>query len=357
MRRACKLSLKFVTTKKRARVKALLQAYRAAVNFYIRSLWDTPGRLDKDTLARLPNVNTRLSARYKSQALKQALEIVVSTRKACKATSKRASLPVFKGDAVLDAKFVDVVKEESEDIFDVFIKLSSLTKGKRIVIPSKGTSVLTKWLSKEGAKLVQGCSLSEDSLKVWVECPDPELKPHGKSLGLDIGMNNLIALSDGTFIGSDFKDVRTRVAAASPGTKAKRRAILARDNYIQQQVNRLPWSTLKVLAVEDLKNVKRGKSPKRGKPFRKAAAPWIYRRVLEAITQKAQEYGVLLMSVPPQFTSQQCPSCGTVDRRNRNAGCFKCIDCGYTQHADTVGALNILQKALLKVGSLESPTH
>jgi predicted transposase len=77
MRRAVKVSLAFATQEKRRQINALMEAYRAAVNFYIRSLWNDRGKLDKTTLARLKS--TRLSERYKSQALKQALEIVVAT--------------------------------------------------------------------------------------------------------------------------------------------------------------------------------------------------------------------------------------------------------------------------------------
>jgi len=347
--------MKFITASKRRRLSALLQAYRAAVNFYIQSLWTSPGKLDKDTLSRLQPIGTRLSARYKSQALKQALEIVVSTKKACKALGKRAKIPIFQGDAVLDAKFVDINIDPGTSTFDIFIRLSSLTRGRRIILPTKGTAVLNKWLGVPDSSLVQGCSLSENSLTVWVEMPEPSMKKTGLSLGLDMGMNNLIALSDGSFLGEDFKKIRTKVAKAPNGSASKRRAMVARDNYINHQVNSLPWDTLKLIAVEALKNLKRGKSPGRGKAFRRAAAPWTYRRVLEAVTRKAQENGVLLVAVPPQYTSQECPSCGTVDRRNRSAERFKCINCGHSQHADTVGAINVLTKALRKAGSLESP--
>ena len=74
MRRAVKVSLAFATQEKKRQINALMEAYRAGVNFYIRSLWKDRGKLDKATLARLKH--PRLSERYKSQALKQALEIV-----------------------------------------------------------------------------------------------------------------------------------------------------------------------------------------------------------------------------------------------------------------------------------------
>src|SRR5919198_877759 len=53
MRRAGKVSLALATEEKKRQINALMEAYRAGVNFYIRSLWKDRGKLDKATLARL----------------------------------------------------------------------------------------------------------------------------------------------------------------------------------------------------------------------------------------------------------------------------------------------------------------
>jgi len=108
VRRACKVSLEFLTEAKRRRLGALLQAYRGAVNFFIRSLWEQPGKLDGKTLARLPKENTRLFESLGFVALGEALETVDSTQKAARATGIPASCPHFTGAAVLDGKFVMV---------------------------------------------------------------------------------------------------------------------------------------------------------------------------------------------------------------------------------------------------------
>ena len=152
MRRAVKITLNLATQSKRSKIDVLLEAYRAAVNFYIRSLWNAYGRLDKETLARLDH--TRLSARYKSQALKQALETVVATRKAAKVIKKYVSVPQFNGSATLDAKFVTI--EEGRGSFDLVIRLSTLNSGQRIVLPTRKTRILNKWLAYPGARLIQG---------------------------------------------------------------------------------------------------------------------------------------------------------------------------------------------------------
>lgn len=45
------------------------------------------------------------------------------------------------------------------------------------------------------------------------------------------------------------------------------------------------------------------------------------------------------------YTSQTCPSCGYVSKKNRNQEEFKCISCGYINHADKVGAINTAKQA------------
>jgi len=353
MRRACKLTLRFATDKKRRAVNALMEAYRAAVNHYIRHLWNERGRLDKETLALLPDSCTRLSSRYRSQALKQAMETVVFTKKAVKGTRKRCSMPIFRGPAILDSKFITI--EEGNGSFDLVVKLSCLEKGKRIVIPTRKTKVLNKWASRPLAKIVQGCAINENSITIWVAIPDVEPKS-GASLGVDIGINKLMSLSDGSHIGMDFRALRDKIKRKKPKSKAKGRAIKERNNYIHRAINLLPWGSIGLIAIEDLKHLKTGKQKNRGKQFRKALIPWTYCQVIEVLKQKAQENRVHLVAVAPAYTSQTCPSCGTVSRDNRKAEKFHCINCAYSRDADTVGAMNILIKALRSVGSVESPT-
>lgn len=55
--------------------------------------------------------------------------------------------------------------------------------------------------------------------------------------------------------------------------------------------------------------------------------------------------GGMLIAVPPQHTSQTCPSCGHVAKENRQTQAkFECVDCGYEEQADVVGAMNILAR-------------
>lgn len=349
MRRACKVTLKFLTASKRGAIQALLSRYRSAVNFYVRSLWKDRGSLDAATLDRLRQ--TELSARYKSQALKQALEVVIGTRKAAKAIGKMVSCPVFCGSATLDAKFVSI--EDGRGSFDLIVRLSGLVKGQRITIPTRHTAITRKWLAR--GQFVQGCSLSEDRLTLWVDVPDEEPRATGVKIGVDVGMNKLLSDSDGNHYGREFKVIRDKLVRRQPGSKGRQRASRERENYINRTINLLPWFCMMLIGVEALHDMKRGKSKKRGKTFRKAVAPWLYRRVLTRIENKAEENRVLLVRVDPANTSRTCPQCGRCDPLNRRGEDFCCVACGHTADADTVGATNILGRTTATIGSVESP--
>jgi len=54
--------------------------------------------------------------------------------------------------------------------------------------------------------------------------------------------------------------------------------------------------------------------------------------------------GGRLIVVPPHNTSQTCPACGHVSADNRQTQArFVCVECGFEENADVVGAINILK--------------
>jgi len=351
MRRACKITLKHITKKKQNQINSLLAAYRTAVNYYIKTIWIEGGQLNQETLSKLKN--SRLSERYKSNALKQALEITSSTKASSKTTGKQAGMPIFNGSAILDKKFITI--EKGNKSYDLIIKLSTLNKGHRITIPTRKTRVLNKWLDKPLAELIQGCSLSEKHLILSIKLPDLPNKKEGTIIGIDIGINKLLSDSNGDHYGRDFKRIKDKILRKKLNSKGRKRAYRERENYINRTVNLLPFQLISVLGIELLKNMKKGKRRNRGKLFRKAIAPWTYRQVLNRIKLKSQENRVRLVEVNPANTSRICPACGRCDKDNRRGENFLCISCGHKADADTIGAQNILAKTLRTLGSVESP--
>ena len=84
---------------------------------------------------------------------------------------------------------------------DLVVRLSTLPPKERITIPARKTRVRNKWFSRPGARLVQGCVLSQTAIVVWVEFPEPQARESGDVIGIDVGISKLIATSEEQTIG------------------------------------------------------------------------------------------------------------------------------------------------------------
>ena len=55
--------------------------------------------------------------------------------------------------------------------------------------------------------------------------------------------------------------------------------------------------------------------------------------------------GGWLVAVPPQYTSRTCPCCGHISADNRKTQArFACVECGFADNADLVGAITIVER-------------
>lgn len=341
MTRSVRISLDLASDSKRRRLAAFLREFRTASNFYTDSLWKEKGKLDAKTLKRYRDGSLGYSQR--ASALKIALETVIATRKLSKAIRKRVRCPMFR-KAVRLSKLICSI-ESAKCSFDFVLKLSGLVPGKRIVIPFASHARLNHWLSKPGAEILDGAIVTENYAWIYIRVPDHSPKTEGETIGLDVGMNKMIADSNGIFHGKEFKDVCAKVRRKKRGSRAKLRARRMRQNYVNCVCRRLPWQTTKTFVLEDLTGMKVGKG-NRSKRSRKFLAPWSYRQVRSRLEQLAPENRVRLVFVNPKDTSRTCPSCGLENAKNREKEQFRCVECNYTNDSDYVAARNILYKAL-----------
>jgi putative transposase len=105
------------------------------------------------------------------------------------------------------------------------------------------------------------------------------------------------------------------------------------------------------LQVRNMSRSSKGNSEQHGKRVKQKAGlnrsildqGWgEFRRQLE---YKMAWSGGILLAVPAHYTSQTCPCCGHVAKENRlNQAEFVCVDCGYGENADVVGAINVLER-------------
>jgi len=89
----------------------------------------------------------------------------------------------------------------------------------------------------------------------------------------------------------------------------------------------------------DLDNCTRDTTGRVGKKVGQKLNEWNYGLIMTKLENKLSRYGIKLEKISEAYTSQTCPKCG---KHNHPTGRqYKC-SCGYQQHRDIVGAINIL---------------
>jgi putative transposase len=75
------------------------------------------------------------------------------------------------------------------------------------------------------------------------------------------------------------------------------------------------------------------------KMVRQKLSQWNFGEIIRELQNKLTRHGIKLFKIKEYYTSQKCPCCNKLNKpKKRN---YKC-KCGYRQHRDIVGAINIL---------------
>ena len=209
--------------------------------------------------------------------------------------------------------------------------------------------------------LVKGCTLGIDKKNLKLKIIIEGIKfTHNLTsiLGIDIGLKNLAVLSNGTFIKSNYirkikrKYAYLRKQLQSKGTRSakrklnslsgrERRFIIDYNHSLSKWIANLCYG---IIAMEDLKNIRKGR---KGKLFNRLRSNWSYYQLRKFIKYKAEEFGNKLILVNPRYTSQKCYKCEYINKANRNKGNFKCLNCNYSCSADLNASRNISHEAQL----------
>ena len=195
------------------------------------------------------------------------------------------------------------------------------------------------------------------------------------AIGIDVGVVRFATMSDGNHIESlnSFKKHQQRLARyqrrmsrkvkfSNNWKNAKARiqkihtAIAnARRDYLHKATTTISQNHALVciedLQVRNMSKSSKGSIDQPGKMVKQKSGlnraildqGWgEFRRQLE---YKVGWQGGILLAVPAHHTSQTCPACGHVAKENRlTQARFECVDCGYENHADLIGAINILER-------------
>jgi putative transposase len=194
-------------------------------------------------------------------------------------------------------------------------------------------------------------------LAVTLDAPEPSKFDAVDTLGVDLGIVNLAADSDGdTHTGASVEETRTRYAKRrsvlqSVGTRSSRRRLAKvrhresrfrrdRNHVISKQLVGKAQDTKRQIALEDLKGIRARTTVRR--PQRSRQRGWAFAQLRSFIEYKAALAGVPIVIVDPRDTSRTCAECGACDKRNRRSRAdFVCRSCGHAAPADINAARNI----------------
>ncbi len=303
-----------------------------------------------------------------SQALQQSLKDL--ERAYTNFFAKRAEFPRFKKKGCSDSfRYPQGTKLDQAN--------------SRIFLPKLG------WLRYRNSRTVLGAVKNvtvSQSCNKWfvsiqterdVEAPIPK----GDAIGIDLGVARFAAFDRPlpAFKGEDhlaplnsFKKHQARLRKAQRAmsrktkfsnnwTKAKARVQRihsqighARRDYLHKATTLISQNHAMV-CIEDLqvRNMSKSSAGTVDQPGRHVRAKsglnrsildqgWFeFRRQLD---YKLQWNGGWLVAVPARNTSRTCPACAHVSADNRRTQSqFRCMDCGFEENADVVGAINVLR--------------
>jgi putative transposase len=215
------------------------------------------------------------------------------------------------------------------------------------------------------------------ALQTEQDVPEPVHPAPDKAVGIDLGVATFAALSDGALhpplnayrrcakkkarmqrrlagkvqYSQNWKKLQSRIAQLDC------RIAHCRQDFLHQLSTRIT-NNHGIIVVEDLqvRNMTRSARGTVDEPGRNVAQKaglnkaildqgWgMFRRMLE---YKQVWRGGEVLAVNPRYTSQTCPQCGHVSANNRpQHALFSCVQCGYSYHADSVAAQNILARGL-----------
>ena len=195
--------------------------------------------------------------------------------------------------------------------------------------------------------------------------PIPFEEPPKGPVGVDLGIHNIAALSDGTVFTNDHifpKLKRTlekhqrKLSRTSPGTKSYGR-IQTRINHLYEKIaNHRKNNTEQIssyiiknhshIVMEDL-SVKELRSRSRNRFMTNGYNDASLGIVRKRIEDKASSAGREIILVDPKRTSQMCSRCDNIVEKDLSVREHICPHCGYTADRDVNAARNILQRSNL----------
>jgi transposase len=273
-------------------------------------------------------------------------------------TVKKSGLIKFDGDCY------EIFEEGKRQ----YIKLMSLERGKRIILPLLGNARIQGSIS---------LILKKDFAEVLIS-QEIQITPLNKEdatlVAVDFGYTEVMTDSANNRYGKDLGRILTQ-ATEDLNTKMKRRnklyalekKIYASDSKTAEHIRKYNLGKIKqknkqrkveasisreintaindlarakkplLLITEDLSN---SFTFRKSKKMNRRLSRWVRGEIQDRVIFKALAEGFCHEQVNPAYGSQTCPPCGFVDSKNRKGDLFKCCHCQHEDVADRVAAEN-----------------
>ncbi len=185
----------------------------------------------------------------------------------------------------------------------------------------------------------------------------------GGVVGIDLGLEHFANLSNGEQVANPrytrcgekhLANVQRRLSRTTrqdPKRKKLRRRVQNAHRQVRRQradflhkLSRRLVDSYRLIAVEDL-NIKGLAGGMLAKSVNDAG----WASFIAMLRYKAEWAGARLIEVDPRGTSQTCPQCGTIRKKELAERWHKC-DCGLECHRDIAAALMILARGLASLG-------
>lgn len=130
----------------------------------------------------------------------------------------------------------------------------------------------------------------------------------------------------------------------------EQRIMQDRDHkYSRQIVNFALQNNVSIIRLEKLSNIRN--TTRTSRKNNHSLHTWSFYRLAQFIEYKAKLVGIKVEYINPAYTSQTCPLCNKKNKaKDRQYNC----SCGYSNHRDLVGAINILKAPMIHGNSVSA---
>ena len=197
------------------------------------------------------------------------------------------------------------------------------------------------------------------------ELPAINIKEEQKVLGLDLGVNNLVATSDGLIIkGGVVKSInqffnkqkaKIQKQLSKQGlwtSKRKQQLMRWRHDRLHDLFHKASRAIIQHCLENNISSLVIGRNKnwkqniRMGRRNNQKFTNVPYNKLIQMLQYKAEERRIEVILVSEEYTSQTCSYCGYRSRKNRKyRGLFICRKCNLVINADINAARNIIKNA------------